>query len=571
MNKSLKRILPILLVLVVLGSIVWYMFVYDRDFTRDVLLSTARYFERNGNNSAASTFYDWAYRHANNSDSVAIELAQQFKNHGNYTKAEATLSNAISDGGSIELYIALCKTYVEQNKLLDAVTMLENISDAQVKAQIEALRPAEATVSLAPGTYNQYKTVTISCESGSLYVTTDGSHPSASNGVFPGSLTLVGGENHIRALVVGENGLVSHLAHFQYVVGSVVEEITFKESAVDALVRQYLGKAPEDPIMSNELWGIKTLTLPAELQTLEDLQHFPYLEILSVQNSGTNGLENISKLTYLKGVSINGCAVTYDELSAIAALPELTTLVLANCGLTNIAPLSAAVKLEALDLHGNTISDIAPLTTMRSLHTLNLAQNALSVLTDLSLLSELTTLSVAGNSVTSLAPLITLNKLTALDVSNNQLTNLSGVENMTALVGLYVTDNALTDISALAQLPALEELNISGNNLKDISKLGSIRTLVYLDFSRNQVTTLPKWDKDAALVKLEGSNNKISSLSNLSGLTNLNEVVLQNNQIKKLDPLADCLRLIKVNVFGNPVKSVTVLTKLSIAVIWNGK
>ena len=37
MKSSLKRILPILLAILVLLSAVWYLFVYDRAFTRDLL------------------------------------------------------------------------------------------------------------------------------------------------------------------------------------------------------------------------------------------------------------------------------------------------------------------------------------------------------------------------------------------------------------------------------------------------------------------------------------------------------------------------------------------------------
>ena len=568
MNKSLKRILPILLTIVVLGSVVWYMFVYDRDFTRDMLLKTARFFERNGTQSTASMFYDWAYKHSNNDEAVAIELAQQFKANGNYTKAEYTLSNAISDGGSVDLYIALCKTYVEQNKLLDAVTMLENIADPELKEQIDAMRPAAPTASPTPGFYNQYKTITISCATGTLYATTDGSYPSASNGVFSGSYTLVGGENTIRALAVGSNGLVSELAMFSYTVGGVIEEVSFAEPSIDALVRQYLSKDADDPIMTNELWNITMLTLPDGLTTLSDLKFFPYLQILSVQNSTYEDLNILSELAYLKGVSITGCAVTATDLSTIASLPDLTALVLTGCGISNIDPLSAATKLEALDLHGNTINDISALSGMASLHTLNLAQNALTDLSALSTLPALQTLSVAGNSLSTLAPLSTVTTLTALDASTNTITDLTGLENMASLSILHVSQNALTDISALEQLTQLTELNVSNNSITDISMLGNLDKLVTLDFSYNKVTTLPKWSDEAALITIEGSYNQITSVSNLKNLYNLNQVILQYNQIKNVDDLASCLNLFKVNVFGNKVKDATALTKLGIIVVY---
>ena len=115
MKKGIRILIPILLSLVIIFCTIWYLFVYDRAFTRDMLLSFARYSETQGKHEIATYFYNAAYSQSGNSDSVAIELAQQYKSGGNYTKAEYTLSNAIADGGGVDVYIALCKTYVEQD------------------------------------------------------------------------------------------------------------------------------------------------------------------------------------------------------------------------------------------------------------------------------------------------------------------------------------------------------------------------------------------------------------------------------------------------------------------------
>ena len=42
MKKAVRIFIPLLLVLVILASVAWYLFVYDREFTRDSLLSQAR-------------------------------------------------------------------------------------------------------------------------------------------------------------------------------------------------------------------------------------------------------------------------------------------------------------------------------------------------------------------------------------------------------------------------------------------------------------------------------------------------------------------------------------------------
>ena len=79
MKKFFKIIIPIILVLVILASIGWYLFIYDRDFTRDMLLQGARYFDAQGNHAISAWFYDKAYEQAVDNDAVAIELAEQMR------------------------------------------------------------------------------------------------------------------------------------------------------------------------------------------------------------------------------------------------------------------------------------------------------------------------------------------------------------------------------------------------------------------------------------------------------------------------------------------------------------
>ena len=112
MKSPLKRILPILFSILIIFSIVWYLFVYEKDFTKDFLLSQARFFEKNGNHSVAAWLYRQAYLQSDNNKDIAIELAEQYKNAGNYTKAEYTLSQAIASNPSVELYMTLSGLYV---------------------------------------------------------------------------------------------------------------------------------------------------------------------------------------------------------------------------------------------------------------------------------------------------------------------------------------------------------------------------------------------------------------------------------------------------------------------------
>ena len=212
MKRAVRIIIPICITLAILFCMAWYLLIYDRDFTRDVLLSSARFFENQGNHAISVWLYDLAYNQAEHNDDVAIELAQQYIDTGNYSRAEYTLSNAIADGGGIDLYVALCRIYVEQDKLLDAVNFLNKVSDPAIKAQLSQMRPAAPTVSPEPGIYNQYFSVTVNAELGTLYVTTDREYPSLEEDRYTGPIALNAGENTLFALAVAPNGLVSELA-----------------------------------------------------------------------------------------------------------------------------------------------------------------------------------------------------------------------------------------------------------------------------------------------------------------------------------------------------------------------
>ena len=566
MKSSLKRILPILLAILVLCSIFWYLFVYDRNFTRDLLLWSAQTLEQNGNHSAAVWFYRQAYVQSGDDQAVAIALARQFKDSGNYTQAEATLSNAIAENPSAELYVELSKTYVEQNKLLDAVNMLENITDPGMKAQLEAMRPATPVTDTPPNYYNQYIDVAISCGTGTLYVSTDREYPSITEDLYTDRISLPGGETMVYALAVGDNGLVSHLAVFGYTIGGVVEPVTLADKAVEDSIRKILGFSAEQTILTSDLWGITEFTVPQDTLDFSDLKYLTGLNKLVIRDCSFKELSAISSLTQLTDLEIRNFSLSNSDLSAIAGLPNLTRLTLSDCSLSTIEKLSSLRNLVYLDLSGNTIRDIDALSFMSELHELDLSSNAVTSLNAISGLQKLARLDLYGNSVSSLIPISSCTGLVWLDVSANRLDSLSGVESMKQLSCLYAASNALTDISLVTANTILMELDISDNNLTDISALSQLMQLQGLNFSHNQVTALPEFRKDCSLIVIDGSYNQLGTLVPLGGLTMLNKVILDYNNIYWVDPLAKCYNLVQLDIFGNPISDVSKLTEMGVIV-----
>ena len=574
MKRSLKIMVPILMVFVILFSIVWYLFVYDTQFTKDMLIAQARYQESKGNLTSAAWFYNLAYEHSGKDETVAMELAQHFIDAGNYTKAEYTLSSAIADGAGVDVYIALCKTYVEQNKFLDAVKMLDNITDPYISSQINLMRPTAPTPDYAPNSYNDYIQIQLSAQADMLYCTVDGSYPTANSPAIQMPIALKQGKTIIKALAVNKNGLVSPLVELHYTLSDIVEDTFLEDATLEQWVRDYL-KIPADQTLTTEdLWNITDLVLPTGVTTLEDLSKFTKLQTLLIDSGNFDNFSVLSELINLEELTITNTPLDGQALSAIAQLPKLTALTLSGCSISSINELSTASGLISLDLSKNMIGNLTALSSMPNLTYLFLSGNAItaSSLESLSSLSMLREVDLSHNSIEAVSPLASCKNLYVLDLSNNLLsatldpvTNewsqpLLGLEELTELRVLSLANNTLQDVNVLSQLTLLIELDISQNQINDITCLSSLQNLCDLDFSNNMVSQLPQFHSSTPLATINGSRNQLTSLQELQGLSKLKQVRMDDNVgITSVQPLAQCPALTFVSLFRTGVDDVSCL------------
>ncbi len=570
MKRMLHVLVPLLLIALIVFSIGWYFLEYDPDLTRDLLLQQARYQDQVGNHAAAVWFYDLAYLQSDKDDDVALELAQQYISAGNYTKAEYTLSHAISDGGSIDLYIALCDTYVAQNKLLDAVTMLNNIADPNIKAQLDAIRPEAPSPSHAAGTYSQHIHLGFTAAGGSCYISADKTYPSLTVHAYEQPFTLPQGETVFYGLTVADNGLVSPLGIYSYVIGGIIEEVTFKNTEFEQALRTQLGFAQDRVIYSNELWDVKEFEIPATVQDYSDLRWLPNLEKLAIASGSAPDLKDIAQLSKLQVLIISETVLSSSDLQIIAELPDLTRLTMYKCQLSSIANLAGAKKLTYLDIRENAIRDLSALRGMAGLKELYLDNNAVISLEAISGLTALEVLMVSHNSLTTTSHVSRLVNLLALDVSYNGLMDLAGVENLTKLQEFFATNNNLVSIDALAGCTDMRRLNVSYNTILSLEPVAGMLKLEELNFNNNEVSVLPQFSKDCALWGIAGDYNQIESLEPLSGLHHLSYVYMDyNGSISSVDCLKYCHLLITVSVYGTAVRDVQVLKDMSVTVYYD--
>ncbi len=567
MKRFIKIAVPLLLSLLILLSIGWYFTEYDTEFARDILLQQAHIQEQNGNHKLAVWLYELAYLQSEDNDQVALELAEEFKSVGNYAKAESTLTRAIQDGGSLELYIALCKTYVEQNKLLDAVQMLSKVNNPTIKKELEALRPAAPTASAPSGYYSQYIDVTLKSDGGTLYFSTDGEYPSLQEDAYSGPITLQRGETSFFVLCVGDNGLVSTPSVFTYTVDRVIEEVVFTDKAMEAAVRTLLGVNDGRKLLSNELWQITEFTVPTSAATCADLKWLPNLKSIVISNAAFTDLQVLSTLTDLEQVVIVDSVLSQTDVAAIASLPKLGALAMRGCSLSDIRGLSAASNLWYLDLRDNTIRDVEALTALKGLRALYISNNALVSLESIAKLTQLEILDVASNAIVSTAPLQSLVLLQQLDISGNNLMLLEGMEALTELTVFSAANNKFVEVDALAACTKLQKLDISRNHLLNIKVVASLPQLEELNFAHNEVSALPTFKSGSPLKIINGGYNQLSSLDNLSKLTKLEYIFMDyNSGVKSVNALVQCTNLKVVNVYGTKVTSVKKLTDMGVQV-----
>lgn len=546
MIRALKILIPLLLIAVLLVVSAWFFLSYRPDLTSSFCLRQAQNAEVAGRSRSAIRWYRYAWSLTPNDSQIAIDLAGAYAQDGNYTKAEYTLVSAITnDPENSELYLELSRTYVAQDKLLDAEQMLSRTANENVRRQLNELRPASPQLSPETGEYTDLLDVSLSYSGGIACLALDGDFPSLEKDLYAGPVTLEEGETTAIAVTVSEDGLVSTPVSATYTIGGIIREISFQDAFVSRAVHEVLDKPAGDPIMSNELWGLATLTLPADTMDLSDLTSCKTLNELILNDASGVDLTVLSELTGLESLDLSGCTISNSVLSAISSLPQLKELKLSGCALTNVSALAPLTTLEVLDLSNNAIGDVDALQGMTALREVYLGTNTLS----------------------SISPLVALDNLELLDIASNRIATLAPLEGKTKLAALTASANKLTDVNVLSGCTALKLVDVSNNQISDLTPLSSLTELGTLLADHNTVEVLPDFSKATSLNRISLNYNSIPDLNGLKGLPYLNYVSMDYNRITDLSPLLECPTLVQVDAFANAVSgTVDELLKLDVIV-----
>lgn len=186
--------------------------------------------------------------------------------------------------------------------------------------------------------------------------------------------------------------------------------VTFLDQNLDRIIRELLGKVPEENITVGELEHITEIYADdSNISDLSGIQYCYNLRILQLTNS---------QIT---------------DISPLASLTNLLVLRLSNNQISDISPVGSLSNLQILNLQGNQVSDISPLIYHIQLHTVDLGHNNISDISTLYSLYGIMSLRLNHNQISDISSLVQnpgLDDGDGLSLSGNNLDLSEGSEDM---------------------------------------------------------------------------------------------------------------------------------------------
>ena len=139
-------------------------------------------------------------------------------------------------------------------------------------------------------------------------------------------------------------------------------------------------------------------------------------------------------------------AQTKECNTAQSILDQEIELGLVDRQITDVSPLASLMHLESLVLYNNQITDISPLANLMNLEELYLSRNQIKDVSPIANLINLAYLEINDNPVRNVSSLANLINLTYLVLDNTQIRDVSPLANLIDLQWLFLNDNQIMDI-----------------------------------------------------------------------------------------------------------------------------
>lgn len=325
----------------------------------------------------------------------------------------------------------------------------------------------------------------------------------ASLGVFLVLLVTIG----ILGLVGWSTGLIPRLRNRREQVVPVTPEeatvIPWTERTMELAAREYSGIAEGD-ITVSDLTGLRELYIcgdswsfsdpekepadersPSEgaIQSLDDLQYFPDLTVLVLENQPLDSLETLPAC-HIEILRLNGCNIT--SLGNIANLPLLRELEVVGCPLRDLGDLEYCLQLHRLCLSGETVRSFAAVKPLTKLAEVEISGSSLNTLKPVFRHSSLSDIHLKDCDLRGrfFYSFDRERNIVTLSLENCKLNSTKNLDDFTGLTTLSLKGSGETlDWGVLSALPALKTVYADAGIFKDLETVldGSKTRLIQLE------------------------------------------------------------------------------------------
>ena len=325
-----------------------------------------------------------------------------------------------------------------------------------------------------------------------------------------------------------------------------------------AAIAEELGKGPNALITVGEMEGLSSLKANNRgIQDLTGLQFATNLRSLTFglwweQDKG-NQISDISPIAGL--INLHTLVLDRNSISDISPIRRLINLERLNCignNISNLSPIAGLINLEHLDFSENNISDLSPVSGLINLDWLSFEDNNISDLSPIAGLINLEFLWIHENNISDLLPLAGLINLRRFSTWGNPISDLSPLAGLAKLAEVNICGADISDLTPLARLTDLKELYLVANEISDISPLAGLTGLTRLSLQNNDVLDISAIAGLTNLTWLNVGENDISEVTSLAGLTNLQWLAVYDNEISDFSPLDGLRENIKFLSYANP-------------------
>ena len=232
--------------------------------------------------------------------------------------------------------------------------------------------------------------------------------------------------------------------------------------------------------------------------SLNDLQYFPSLEVLELDDCDLEDLSSIAKLSQLKELELKNCPnvtdlsflansnievleiydiTSLEDLSFLGEMSNLKSLTIFNCLSTNIDfEALRKLDLESLTIYFMSVDDLDFLSNMSGLKNLTINYANLTSLDGIEKLSELKEIDVSNCLLTDITPLYALHDLERIYITNNSIDSID-ISKFPNLTKLSIDGNYALYTQGLLDYCKANDIDISINQ-EDVMYMNEVRSII---------------------------------------------------------------------------------------------